>query len=219
MKMLAAGILISLTLGVGLAFKPAPYDSCSCSADDRTCSTTITCRGGCLSWCPTDGCVAMCLPGGDGSARGQVMISSVTMKLRGSKGREVSAELARVTGEDVVFSPATPDTTVSLDADNMPVWDVLETLSRSGRILISGVDFYNIKTVRRTLLNNEPISVCAHGMTVKRFVNELRFMTGLDVQITSGDANAVVNYNGRGVYLSDILAGVSERTGAQIAVR
>jgi type II secretory pathway component GspD/PulD (secretin) len=217
MKLLAASILITLTLGAGLAFKPAPYDSCSCTADDGTCTTTISCRGGCLSWCPTDGCIAQCLSG-PGSRIG-VTVNSVTLHLRDSRATQVSDELARVTGQEVVFSPATPDTTVTLDADNTPIWDVLETLSRSGRIQISGIDFYNIKAVRRTLLNGEPIAVCAHGMTVKRFVNELRFMTGLDVQVTSGDANAIVNYNGHGVYLNDIMSEVSERTGTQIGFK
>jgi type II secretory pathway component GspD/PulD (secretin) len=216
--MLAASILITLTLSAGLAFKPAaPYDSCSCSADDGTCTTTISCRGGCLSWCPTDGCIAQCLSGP--GSRGGVIVNSVTLHLRDSRATQVSDELARVTGQEVVFSPTTPDTTVTLDADNTPIWDVLETLSRSGRIQISGIDFYNIKAVRRTLLNGEPISVCAHGMTVKRFVNELRFMTGLDLQVTSGDANAIVNYNGHGVYLNDITSEVSERTGTQIGFK
>lgn len=218
MKMLAASILITLTLSASLAFKPSPFDSCSCSAEDGTCSTTISCRGGCMSWCPTDGCFAMCLPGGSG-ARGGVKVNSVTLHLRDSIATEVSAELARLTGRDVVFSPATPDTTVTIDADNTPIWDVLETLSRSGRIQISGVDLYNLKAVRRTLLNGEPISVCAHGMTVRRFVDELRFVTGLDLQVTSGDADAIVNYNGHGVYFNDIVLGVSDRAGVQISVK
>jgi hypothetical protein len=140
------------------------------------------------------------------------MSKSVSLRLKGSKGRDVSAELARVTGADVAFYPSTAGATVDLEVENMPVWNLLETLSQSGRIQIAGLDLYNIRKVRRTLLHNEPISVCAHGMTVKRFVNELRFMTGLDIQITSGNQNAIVNYNGRGVRLNDIMAQVSERT-------
>jgi hypothetical protein len=219
MKMLAVSILIYLTLGAALAFTHAPYDSCSCAAEDGTCSLSITCRGGCMAWCPSDGCVAGCLDGADGSGRGMIMSKPVTLRLKGSNGREVSDALARVTGEDFVFSPSTVDATLNLDVENLPVWNVLEILSQSGRIQISGIDFYNIKTVRRTLLFGERLSVCAHGMTVKRFVNELRFMTGLDIQTTSGDPNTIVSYTGKWVNLNEVMTQVSERTGVQITVK
>ena len=231
MKLLAASILILLALSASLAFtavpaslaSPAstalPNETCSCEADDETCSASVSCRGGCIAWCPTDGCVAQCLDNGDGSTRVGFMSRSVTLRLKGSKGREVSAELARVTGEDVAFTPWTTGATVDLDLENVPAWSALEVLSQSGRIQISGVEFSNIKKVRRTLLSGGPISLCAHGMTARRFANELRFMTGLDIQIMSGDPKSVVNYNGRGVTLNDIVAQVSERTQVQLAVR
>jgi hypothetical protein len=219
MKLLAASIIILLTLSASIAFTATPTETCSCTADDGTCSASVTCRGGCIAWCPTDGCVAQCLDNGDGSNRAGIMSQSVTLRLRGSNGREVSTELARITGEDVAFSASATGGTVDLDVENLPVWNVLEILSQSGRIQISGVDLSNIRRVRRTLLYGEPISVCAHGMTVKRFVNELRFMTGLNFQITAGDPNTIVNYNGRGVRLNDILTQVSERTGVQLAAK
>lgn len=221
MKMLAASILIILTLSASLAFTAAPVESCSCSAYDDTCQASVTCRGGCMAWCPTDGCVAQCLNddgGGSGAEEGGTL-RLVTLRLRGSSSRDVSAALARAVGRDVAFSPTTAGAPVDLDVENQPVWDALEILSQSGRIQIGGVEFSNIKKVRRTLLNNEPIALCAHGMTVRRFVNELRFMSGLDLQITSGNPKAIVNYNGRGVTLNDIVAQVSERTSAQITVR
>lgn len=219
MKLLAASILIILTLSASLAF-PVPSETCNCIADDESCSASVTCRlGGCIAWCPSDGCVAQCLDSGDGVGRAESMLRSVTLRLRGSNGKEVSSELARLTGEDIAFSPSAASSTVDLDVENLPTWNVLEILSQSGRIQISGVDISNIKKVRRTLLYGEPMSVCARGMTVKRFVNELRFMTGLDLQITSGDPKAIVNYTAKGVRLNDIVTQVSERTGAQINFR
>lgn len=220
MKMLAASILIILTLSATLAFPVAPFESCSCSAYDDTCQASVTCRGGCIAWCPTDGCVAACLDDGGGSSPDEGgTLRSVSVRFKGSDSREVSAELARLTGKEVAFSPSTPGATINLEVENLPVWDLLELLSQNGRIRIAGLDLYTIKTVRRALLYGEPISVCAHGMTVKRFVNELRFMTGLNIQFTGGNPNTIVSYTGKGVRLNDIMSQVSERTGVQITLK
>jgi hypothetical protein len=142
----------------------------------------------------------------------------VTLALKGSSSREVSAELARLTGYGIVFTPSKADATFSLDFKNAPLWEVLETLSTSGKVRIGSEDFSNLQIVRRTLLDGERMSVCISGTTVKRLVDELEYLTGLDIRVTSGDQRAVVNFTARGVNLDEIVAQVSERTGVQITI-
>lgn len=222
MKLLIASTLICLSLITSLAFTAPPFDTCACSADDSSCNSYVNCPGGCLSFCPNNGgCRAMCVKdddGGDGGPR-MIMMSSVSLRFNGSNSRTVSAELSRISGQEVVFTPSVPDDTVTLDVNNLPFWDVLEILSKSGRIQLGYDDFSNLRAVRRALLYGDRISVCMHGVSIKRLARELRYLTGLDIKVTSGDEKAVVNFTAKGVTFNDIVAQVSEQTGAQLAVK
>jgi hypothetical protein len=220
MKLLAATILIFLTLSVYTAFTAAPRESCSCSADDGSCSASVNCTGGCLAFCPSNNCRAMCTSGSrSGGGDYADLLMRVTLRLKGSNSRAVSAELARVTGQNVVFTPTTPNATFSLDVKDVPLWNVLETLSASGRVQIAGEDFSNLQAVRRALLQGERMSVCIHGTTVKRLVEELEQLTGLEIRVTSGDPKTLVDFTAKGVNFDEIVAQVSERAGVQIAIR
>lgn len=217
MKMLAAITLICTILIVFPAFTaPAPFESCFCSADDGSCSASATCSGGCLAFCPSNGCRAMCT---DGDGGGYSLMYSVSLHFKGSNAKVVSAELSRVSGQEVVFTPSTADATVNLDVDNVPLWDALEILSKSGRILIGQDDFSNLRTVRRALLYGERMSVSVHGVTVKRLVKELRYLTGLDIRVTSGDEKRAVSFTAQGVNFYDIITQASEQAGVQIDVK
>lgn len=143
----------------------------------------------------------------------------VSIHFKGSNSREVSAELARITGKDVVFFPATAGATFNLDMDGVPLWNVLEILAQSGRIQIAQDDFSNLRTVRVAFLQGERVSACIQGVTVKRLVEELEYLTGLDISITSGNKKTIVNFTGRGVNFNEIIAQVAEQTGVQIAIK
>lgn len=222
MKLLAASLLIALTLSAPLALTAAPYESCSCSADDGSCSTSINCTGGCFAYCANnDSCRATCLRDSEsGGGKHEMMLSMpVTLRFRESNGRDVSAELARVTGAEVTFSPSRADATINLEVDRLPLWNVLEILSESGRIQIAGDDFSSLRKARRALLYGERVSLCVQGATVRRLVSEMRYLTGLDIRVMSGDVNAVVNYSAKNVTFDEIVAQVSERAGVQITVK
>jgi hypothetical protein len=144
---------------------------------------------------------------------------AVTLRFKGSSSREVSAELARVAGTEVTFSPSTPDATIDMEVENLPLWSALEILSQSGRIQIGRYDFAGLRRARQALLNGERISLCVTGATVKRFASQMRLLSGLNIRVASGNPNAIVNYTGRDVNFNEILAQVSERTGVQIEIK
>lgn len=222
MKMMIASILICtslicMSLITSHAFAPAAFESCSCSADDGSCTASAGCPGGCIAFCPNGGgCRAMCIKDEDDT---MLTMAPVSLHFSRTSGRAVSAELSRVSGTDVVYTPTVQDATVNLDVDNLPLWDALEILSRSGRIQIGQDDFSNLRIVRRALLNGESMSVCMRSLSVKRLVKELRYLTGLNVHVTSGDDKAVVSFTGKQVNFNDIVAQVSEQTGVQVAVK
>lgn len=219
MKILAASILICLSLSALAAYTAAPRESCSCTAADGSCSAGVTCSGGCLAFCPSNNCRAMCSSGGRGSVEYADLLMRVTLRLQGSNSRAVSAELARVTGRNVVFTPATPGDTFSLDVKDAQLWSVLEILSASGKIQIAGEDFSNLQALRRALLQGERMPVCVSGTTVKRLVEELEQLTGLEIRVTSGDPKTVVNLTAGAVNLDELVAQVSERAGVRITIR
>jgi hypothetical protein len=213
MKLMAACALICLSLIClslisSHASTPIPVKTCSCSANDGSCQASVTCSGGCLAFCPSGGCRAECTSNG-GEDSPEIPVSYVGLHFNGSDSQAVSAELTRLAGQDVVFTPSTADGKVTLDADNLPFWDALEILSRSGRIQIGQDDFSNLRTVRRALLYGERISVCMHGVTVKRLVKELRYLTGLNIHVMSGEGKTEVNLTAREVNFNDIVTQVS----------
>lgn len=69
---------LALSFLTCLALSAAPFSSaairretCSCTADDHSCQASISCRGGCIAYCPSGGCRAKCLKGKPGSESAQ----------------------------------------------------------------------------------------------------------------------------------------------------
>ena len=144
------------------------------------------------------------------------MTRPVTLQMKGGNSKHLAAELARITGREVVFQPSVPDDTFSLDIKNAPLWDVLEILSASGQMRIGGEDFAKLKAIRKALVGGEKMAVCIRSASVQQVVNEFANLSGLRLRITSGDAEAIVNLSVKEVTLEDVLAKVSEQTGVQI---
>lgn len=143
----------------------------------------------------------------------------ITVRFDRGDSRQVSSEIARLIGREVAFVPANPQERVNLDAKDARLWDVLETLSQSGRVRVAGEDFSSLRAVRQALVSGERMSVCIRNASVKNLVEEFAGMSGLPIRVTSGDATTLVTLSVRGVTLEEALAQVSTQTGVQIALR
>lgn len=215
MKLLAAVILTALLLNTAPA---TTFESCSCTAKDNSCSAGVTCRGGCLAICPSGGCRASCI--NKDSFEGSFdEMRPVTMQLTGSDAKQVAAVLARISGKEVVFTPFKPDETISLDIKNAPLWNVLEMLSASGRMHIAGEDFSKLLSIRKALVSGEKLAVCIHDASVQRVVDEFRFLSGLPIHVTSGDAKTRVTFSAQEVSLEELMVQLSNQTGVQIDLK
>jgi hypothetical protein len=200
-----AGLLLSIPVYRALA------EDCSCSALDGSCSAGATCPAGCIAYCPSGGCVAKCT-----GHRVTVYTDQVTLQMRNSSSRQLSAELAHVTGKEVVISPNKPDETYTLDFKNAPLWDVLEVLSGRAKVEIEGEDFGKLLRIRKAFLTSEKMNVCIRRASVRYIVDQLASLSDLPIHLTSGDINALVTLSLKDVTLKEIVAKISEQTGVQI---
>src|ERR1043165_9126405 len=130
-------------------------DDCSCTAPDGSCSSSISCHGGCIQHCVGDGdCYAQC------SGDYEMFATETTVQMQNGTYPQLVAKLAAISGRDLAFSPATSDVTFNADYKRAALWDVLEMLSNRGKVEIAGKDFEKYKRLRRTLLSGARISIC-----------------------------------------------------------
>jgi hypothetical protein len=146
-------------------------------------------------------------------------VMPVTMHHVGSSGKQIASDLARITGQPVVFSPYRADDLISLDVKKAELWDVLDALSMSGKIQISGDEFSKLQSIRSALVAGEKVSVCIHGATVKRVVTEFASLSGRKVQLTSGDPKAIVNLTVKDVTFEEFIALLASQNGVEVSLR
>lgn len=193
-----------------------PFQSCSCSADDGSCSMSGDCPQGCLAYCPSNNCRIVCV----GNYAGfQEMSAPITLHLKDVNSRSVAAELAKQIHAAVIFNPRQPGTTFSIDVTDEPLWNVLDTLSAGANIQIGMEDFGHLRSMRQSLVGGERIAVCFHNVTAERLAADLSFLSGREVHVASGDPGAVVDYTGKRVTFEEIVAQASEAAGVEIAIR
>lgn len=144
---------------------------------------------------------------------------SVSLELRKGNNSRLTSEIARITGRDFVFLPNNPNEPVNLEVKDLLLWDVLEVLSRRGKVRVGGHDFSTLQIVRKALVNGERRSVCINNVSVKDIVDEYAGMSGLPIRVTSGDAEALVSFSAKGVTFEEMLAQVSSQTGVGIELK
>lgn len=217
MRKLTAVVLTSaliLVLGSVLtrsASSAFTIETCSCTAKDNSCWVSISCQGGCTKFCGNnDNCHAEC------SGLYEVLGMQLTLEMQDSNYPRLLAELARVSGKELTFSPTKPDMVFNAGFKKATLWDALGLLSDHGTVRVAGQDFEKLKRLRRTLLSGERISFCVKNTPVNTFVNDIASLTGLRLRIIAGRPTATVNVELQDASLSDILNTVSEQTGTKI---
>lgn len=213
--MVAFAIVLAITF-TPFASPPFRIDSCSCSADDGSCSASASCHGGCIALCPSDGCTAYC------SGYYNFLDTEVTIQMQNGNNNQLLAELANASGKEIAFSSfkstmaLKQDGPFNLDIKRAALWDVLDILSTRGTVQIAGQDFENLKLLRRSLSSGEKMSLSVQNTPVHTFVNDLANLSGLPIHIIAGNTRAPVNVKLRDVSLKEILIQVSEKTGTKI---
>lgn len=192
MKLFAAVILSAVLLCT-----PAPgvFGDCSCAADAEEATVCVN-------------------PGPDGLAA--ALKTPVTLELRGGNGEQLSAELTRVTGRPITYTPSKGDA-INLDVKRAPLWDVLELLSGGGKVRVAGRDFMELRAARAALTTGGKVSVCLDRVPVRRVVEELSVLSGRPLRLSAGDPETTLTLSARRVTLKEVLGLVSAQVGVLIA--
>jgi hypothetical protein len=140
----------------------------------------------------------------------------VTLQMNGSSSRQLSAELAHITGQEVVVSPYKPDEAYTFDFKKAPLWDVLEVLSDRAKVQIAGEDFGKLMMIRKAFLAGEKMNVCIRQAPVRYIIDQLASLSGLQVHVTSGNINTLVTLSLKDVSFNEVVAKISEQTGVQV---
>jgi hypothetical protein len=214
MKKLAIIALTALLLS--LPIHQVLAETCSCSASDGSCTASITCTGGCMAYCPDGGgCVARCSSGS--ATKGLPPRELVSLQMRDGSSKQLSEELGRITGQEIVLAPYNPKETYTFDFKNALLWDVLEVLSQRAKVEIAGEDFGKLLRIRKAFVNGEKMSVCIRRTSVRNIVDQLASLSGLSLYTTSGNVDALVTLSLKDVTLTELVAKVSEKASVQIA--
>lgn len=192
MKLFAAIILAALLPGI-----PAPAVSGDCPCANDVGEVTI-----CIN--------------ADSDNVAAALKTPVTLELRGGNSEQLSAELTRITGKSITYTPSKDDA-INLDVKDAPLWDVLEVLSESGKVRIAGRDFMELGATRLALTTGEKVSVCFDRVPVQRVIDDLSVLSGHSIRVSKGDAETPVTFSARRITLKDILARVSAQTGVRVA--
>jgi hypothetical protein len=207
MKKTLAATSLSLLFFVS-PMQVALADTCSCGTNN--CSTVTTCPGSCYAYCSTSGgCGSGCGKGRKGAAK------EVTFQVTNSNSEQLSSELTRISGREIVFTASEPDDLFSFDFKRAPVWEVFEELSKRGTVEIDGVDFRALQDLRSALLAGEKISL-QFSMPADEMVSWLSFVSGFPLRINSGNAQEHVRIALKEATLQDIIQALS-KMGIEVA--
>jgi hypothetical protein len=207
--------LLTTALIVALLYSPSPTASAAipqkaCECSSESCSTSITCTGGCQSICGGENCTSFC------SGGLAPLAVETTFQAHNVRYPQLITELAHISGKELVFSPDKPDVIFNTESKQAILWDVLDMLSQRGKVEIAGQDFDRLKRLRRILLSGERFSVSVHDTSVSTFVNDLTGLTGLSFRIVQGRPLATMNVNLHNLTLTEILDKVYEQTSVRI---
>ncbi len=139
----------------------------------------------------------------------------MTFQVTNSASEQLSSELTRISGREVVFMASEPDNLFSFDFKRTPVWEVFEALSKRGTVQIDGVDFRALQDLRSALLAGEKISV-QFSMPADEMVGWLSFVSGFPLRINSGNAQEHVRIALKEATLQDIIQALS-KMGIEVA--
>lgn len=217
MKTLAACFLIFLSLIATTAFAPVRRKTCSCAADDGSCSAQVTCPKGCLAFCPSGNCRAVCVIADGNGLETLSPTSALTLKV--STNRDVEAEKLRRSNTEILPARINQYPALDFAVQNTTHRDARQKLVSNRANYIDGEELADLRSVRRALLAGERMSVCFGQVTATDLAGGLSSITGLDIRTEPKGAATLINYSGKGVTLKEMVAQVSALSGVRFSIR
>jgi len=206
--------LIAALLVLLITFTPANAENCSCEAKDGSCSASLSCVGGCIAICPSGGdCMSTCVTDEIQS------YSRITLKITRGSYKQVASALSSRTGRKIDLVPYKKSEKFNFDFKDYPLWDVLEYVSRFGKLKIDGTPFETFQKIRNRISSGEKISMCIRGASVKNVVSYLSFLSGSPLLVASGDTQVRLSSSLREVSLTEIINRISTQADVKIETK
>lgn len=187
--------------------------TCSCNASDSSCAVSVTCRHGGTAVCsPSNGCYATC-----GNVEAELLDVRVSLKVNNGDSSQVASEISRQTGKPVEFSPKNANELFNFELSDAPLWNALKFLSKYGKIVIGGMEFEKLETIRQMFSDKKTVSINFSGVTVKNVVAKLSFWSGVPLRVKSGNAEAPLTISLKDVTFEQIIDRVSSEANVTIS--
>jgi len=206
-------LIILLTAFENTSF--AQKKTCTCKeVGGRTCTAEVTCTNGCSAICgKKDTCSVSCSL--------QVYPQNLNIDFVKQTTTEIATTLAKGTRLRLNFTPnpGTEKEVYDYQLKNSDVWRLLEFLDARGTLIVNGIDFDNLRDLKKQLRKGEKLaSVTFNNIPVEEAVARLEIMTGEDLQIVSGDSTKRVTVSVTDVSLAEVLKAIRKKTRVHVAV-
>ena len=207
-------LILSLTAFANTSF--AQKKTCACEkVGGRTCTAVVECTNGCSAICgKKDTCSVSCSV--------QVYRQNLNLDFVKQTAQEIAATLAKETRLRLNFTPNTGTKTEVYDykLKNSDVWRLLEFLDAHGTLIVNGIDFDNLRDLKKQLRAGEKLaSVTFSDIPVEEAVVRLELMTGEDLRIISGNGRTRVSVSVTDVSLAEVLKEIRKKTRVRVAIR
>lgn len=166
-------------------------ESCGCSTS--ACSASQTCPAGksAVCVCSASGCSSSCV---------------TEPPINDARAESISGVLSSAYGLNFQFQPTNKNYELSsAKISGLPIWELLEELSRNGEITINGQNLDFWKNMNKTLLGGGEFKICSGGASVQRILGVISFVSGKQFKITSGNAEAIIKGRIEGNNLTEVL--------------
>lgn len=194
-----------------VAFSPAAFaDTCSCTAPDGSCNTSVSCGGGCAAICGEGGnCSSWCSGSGtkgplhdafqaepgNSSAGG----SRVNLEASELTAEEVSALLSSLTSREISFAPNKPGERLTISASDFPIHELIQALGNYGAIASAPARASNQADV------DDRVSLQASKVTGLALEAVVRSLSGGRASFTAARPEGLVNLEVKNMPIQELL--------------
>lgn len=205
----------SLFLGAAVlvlvALSPAAFaDTCSCTAPDGSCNTSVSCGGGCAAICGSGGnCSSWCsgtgtkgplhetfqADPGNSSAGGP----RVNLEASELTAEEVSSLLSSLTSREMTFAPNKPGERLTISASDFPIHELIQALANYGAIGSAPARASNQVEV------GDRVSLQASKVTGQALEGVVQSLSGGRASFTATRPEGLVNLEVKNVPLQELL--------------
>lgn len=185
--------------------------TCECKAPDGSCNGRVSCPSGCTALCGSkDACYVAC-----GRVETDQSYARMTIKINDDSSDEVAAVLSQQTGRNIKFFPRNKADRYTFQIENDQIRKAFKYLAKRGRVTVNGVDFERLEELRNKMLKGK-IAVNFTDLSIRKAVDDLSLISGLNFTVTSGDDTKKVSLSLKSVSLDELLDQITTQTGVKI---